>query len=65
MLDRTRNRVGHGMEREVGDRKREKRGKGEESIVVCYHAHCSIDYLACCADMVGIVISCKSEVKNC
>ena len=29
-----------------------------------YHAHCSIAYLACCADMGGIVISCYSEVKK-
>ena len=33
--------------------------------VVCYHAHFSIVYLACCADMGGIVISCNSEVKKC
>ena len=31
---------------------------------MCYHAHCSIAYLACCADMGGIVISCDSEVKK-
>ena len=30
-----------------------------------YHAHCSIAYLACCADMGGIVIPCDSEVKKC
>ena len=30
-----------------------------------YHALCSIAYLACCADMVGFVIFCDSEVKNC
>ena len=29
-----------------------------------YHAHCSVAYLACCADMGGIVISCDSEVKK-
>ena len=29
------------------------------------HAHCSIAYLACCADVGGIVISCDSEVKKC
>ena len=29
-----------------------------------YHAHCSIAYLACCADIGGIVISCDSEVKK-
>ena len=32
--------------------------------VVYYHAHCCIAYLACCADMGGIVISCDSEVKK-
>ena len=30
-----------------------------------YHAHCSIAYLACCADSSGIVILCDSEVKKC
>ena len=30
-----------------------------------YHAHCSIAYLACCADISGIVISCDREVKKC
>ena len=35
------------------------------TLVVYYHAHCSIAYLACCADMGGIVISCDSEVKKC
>ena len=34
------------------------------TLVVYYHAHCSIAYLACCADMGGIVISCDSEVKK-
>ena len=36
-----------------------------DTLVVYYHAHCSIAYLACCADMGGIVISCDSEVKKC
>ena len=35
------------------------------TLVVYYHAHCSIGYLACCVDMGGIVISCDSEVKKC
>ena len=35
------------------------------TLVVYYHAHSSIAYLACCADMGGIVISCDSEVKKC
>ena len=35
------------------------------TLVVYYHAHCSIANLACCADMGGIVISCDSEVKKC
>ena len=35
------------------------------ALVVYYHAHCSISYLACCADMSGIVILCDSEVKKC
>ena len=30
-----------------------------------YHAHFSIAYLACCADMGGIVISCDSGVNKC
>ena len=30
-----------------------------------YHAHCSIAYLVCCADMGGIVITCDSEVEKC
>ena len=34
------------------------------TLVVYYYAHCSIAYLACCADMVGIVISCDIEVKK-
>ena len=29
-----------------------------------YHSHCSIPYLACCANMCGIVISSDSEVKH-
>ena len=29
-----------------------------------YHGYCSISYLACCADMGSIVISCDSVVKN-
>ena len=32
---------------------------------VYYHARSSIGYLACCADMDGIVMSCDSEVKKC
>ena len=32
---------------------------------MCYHAHCSIAYLACLLIRVGgIVISCESEVIN-
>ena len=38
---------------------------GYHTLVVYYHAHCSIAYLACCADMGGIVISSNSEVKKC
>ena len=34
------------------------------TLVVYYHAHCSIAYMACCDDMGGIVILCDSEVKN-
>ena len=35
------------------------------TLVVCYHAHCSIAYLACLLIRVGgIVISCDSEVIN-
>ena len=34
------------------------------TLVVYYHAHCSIPFLTCCPDMGGIVISCDSEVKN-
>ena len=33
--------------------------------VLYYDAHCSIAYLACCADMGGIVIFCDGEVKKC
>ena len=33
-------------------------------LVVCYHAHCSIAYLACCAHMGGIVTSCTVRSKN-
>ena len=33
------------------------------TLVVYYHARCSIAYLAC-GDMSGIVISCDSEVKK-
>ena len=33
-------------------------------LVLYYHAHCSIAYLACCADKACIVISCDSEVKK-
>ena len=29
-----------------------------------YHAHYSIAYLACCADMSGIVMVCDSESKK-
>ena len=35
------------------------------TLVVYYYANCSIAYLACCADMGGIVISCEREVKKC
>ena len=35
------------------------------TLVVYYHANCSIAYLAYCSDMGGIVISCDSEVKTC
>ena len=35
------------------------------TLVVCYHAHCSIAYLACLLIRVGgIVISCDSKVIN-
>ena len=34
------------------------------TLVVYYHAHCSIAYLACCADMVGIVTLVTVRSKN-
>ena len=37
----------------------------DPTLVVCYHAHCSIAYMGCLLIQGGIVISCDSGVLKC
>ena len=37
----------------------------DHTLVVCYHAHCSIANVGCLLIMGGIVIYCDSEVLKC
>ena len=37
----------------------------DNTLVVCYHAHCSIAYMGCFDNTGGIVIFCDSGVLKC
>ena len=37
----------------------------DSTLVVCYHAHCSLAYMGFLGNTGGIVISCDSEVLKC